>query len=466
MGRKPNVLLVLVDDMGYGDFGVFGDGTPQTPVLDQFVSEGVCLTQHWSASAVCAPARASLMTGRYPHRTGAIDTLEGRGLDRLSLQERTIGDRFKEAGYRTGLIGKWHSGAIHPEYHPNARGFEEFVGFRGGWSDYYDWTLDVNGSPRPSNGQYLTDVLADESIHFIRKHKDEPFFLHVSFNAPHAPLQAPEEDIARFAGNSKLNKALTLFYAMVYRMDQAFGRILQELEVQGLKDDTIVLFTSDNGPQFGGEGEMCLDRYNAQFRGSKCSVFEGGIRVPAIIHWPGHIEGGRMEETPVHFTDWLPTLLEVAGIDYPEDGLPLDGKSVLKVLKGEEDNALRSELENAPRFWQWNRYTPEVSSNAAVKEGEWKLVRPPIPETMIVSKEDLVMDHELKYEPEKFTDIVRTPEPARQVPDPQPPMLFHIADDPQESKDLAAKYPERTSHLLRLLEDWFEEVEAERKNIK
>jgi len=140
--RKPNVVFILADDMGYGDFGVFNNGLTQTPTLDRLVAEGICLTQHYSASAVCAPARAGLMTGRYPHRTGAIDTLDARGLDRLALRETTVANLFKNAGYATGIIGKWHLGAADPRYHPNARGFDEFAGFRGGWWDYYDWTLD------------------------------------------------------------------------------------------------------------------------------------------------------------------------------------------------------------------------------------------------------------------------------------------------------------------------------------
>ncbi|MHA6484930.1 arylsulfatase [Paenibacillus sp. strain BS8-2] len=464
MEATPNVVFVLVDDMGYGDFGVFGDGSPQTPILDQFVADGVCLTRHWSASAVCAPARAALMTGRYPHRTGAIDTLEGRGLDRLSLRETTMGDCFKEAGYRTGLIGKWHLGAVHPEFHPNARGFDEFAGFRGGWSDYYDWTLDVNGNVRPSNGQYLTDVLADEAIQFIRRHKEEPFFLHMCFNAPHAPLQAPEEDIARFAENKKLNKALRTFYAMVYRMDEAFGRILKELEQQGLDGNTIVVFTSDNGPQFGGIGDQCLDRYNANLRDSKCSVYEGGIRVPAIVRWPGVVTGGRMEDAPVHFTDWLPTLLSAAGLDPAEPKLPLDGRNVWPVLCGEDDR-LRSDLEERPQFWQWNRYTPEITSNSAVKQGDWKLVRPAIPETMVVAAEDLEMDKWIKRHPERFSDIVRDPEPARFVPDAPQPQLFNLTEDPSEAVDLSEQHPERTKSMLQSLEAWFVEVEEERREV-
>src|SRR5688500_5275997 len=156
--------------MGYGDFGCFNDGRSQTPTLDALAESGVCLTQHYSASPVCAPARASLLTGRYPHRTGAVDTLEGRGLDRIALDETTVADLLRRAGYVTGLVGKWHNGAFDQRYHPNQRGFDEFAGFRGGWSDYWHWRLDRNGSISAGDGRHLTDVLTQEAIDFVSRH--------------------------------------------------------------------------------------------------------------------------------------------------------------------------------------------------------------------------------------------------------------------------------------------------------
>ncbi|MDP6702053.1 MAG: sulfatase-like hydrolase/transferase, partial [Candidatus Latescibacteria bacterium] len=145
MSKRPNIVLIVADDMGYGDFGVFNDGPARTPHLDALVDEGACLAQHYAGSAACSPSRAALLTGRYPHRTGALTPMEVRGMDRIALDEVTLGDTFKHAGYATGLIGKWHNGALDPRYHPNARGFDEFVGFSGGWMDYFDWWLDRNG---------------------------------------------------------------------------------------------------------------------------------------------------------------------------------------------------------------------------------------------------------------------------------------------------------------------------------
>ena len=456
---RPNIVLMLADDMGYGDFGVFGDGSPQTPALDELVSEGVCLTQHYSASPVCAPARAALLTGRYPHRTGAIDTLEGRGLDRLALREVTLANLLRSAGYATGLVGKWHLGALDPRYHPNARGFDEFVGFRGGWSDYYQWRLDRNGSFERTDGRYLTDVFAEESAQFIRRHKHEPFFLHVAFNAPHFPFQAPDEDVRPFRESGRLTTRLGILYAMIYRMDLAVARILEELDRHGLREDTVVLFTSDNGPQMGGQGEECITRFNARFSGAKGSVLEGGIRVPAVLRWPAGVDArGQMHEM-VHFVDWLPTLLAMAGLEPPRE-LALDGQSVLPVLRGEQGEVATR------RFWQWNRYTPLVTCNAAMRDGAWKLVRPAIREAMQVAPADLDVDRRLKYEPEAIADVSPTPEPERQVPPPPPPLLFDVEEDPYEQSDLASSQPGRVARMLRELEAWFEAVEAERRTIR
>jgi len=176
MNKKPNIIFILADDMGYEDFSYFNNGLSDTPVLDGLIKEGICLTQHYSGSPVCAPARASLLTGRYPHRTGAIDTLQVNGLDRLSLKEKTIADVLQSNGYFTGLVGKWHLGAIDPRYHPNRRGFDEFVGFRGGWQDYYKWHLWYNDKLVKSDGRYLTDVFTEEAINFIKRHKKDTFF--------------------------------------------------------------------------------------------------------------------------------------------------------------------------------------------------------------------------------------------------------------------------------------------------
>jgi arylsulfatase A len=396
-----------------------------------------------------------LLTGRCPHRTGAIDTLEGRGLDRLALREVTLADLLKKVGYATGLVGKWHLGALDERYHPNRRGFDEFVGFRGGWSDYWQWRLDCNGSFRKADGRYLTDVFTEEAVGFIERHPREPFFLHVTYNAPHFPFQVPDEEAAPFRAMGKFTEAVSILYGMNRRMDRGVGRILDTLDRLGLAENTIVLFTSDNGPQFGGQGPQCTTRLNAGFNGCKGNVYEGGIRVPALLRWPAGLLGGLETHAFVHFTDWMPTLLAAAGVEPPR-GRRLDGESVLPALRGEAGQA------NPRRFWQWNRYTPVASGNAAMRDGPWKLLRPALREAMWISPEDADLDRRLKYETEAITDICREPEPHRSVPPPHPPLLFNLDDDPGERHDVAVIHPERVGLMQRALDRWFGEVEADR----
>ena len=305
--------------MGYGDFGCFNRGLSRTPTLDHLVGEGVCLTQHYSASPVCAPARASLMTGRYPHRTGVIDTLETRGLDRLALREITIAELLKRAGYATGLVGKWHNGAYDARYHPNRRGFDEFAGFSGGWQPYYQWNLDRNGSISRGDGRYLTDVFTAEATEFINRHRhrNDPFFLYLAYNAPHFPFEAIEADAAPYKETGKFTLAVSQIYAMIECMDRGVARVLDELERAGIADNTLVMFSSDNGPQFGGKGDLCTDRFNCGFAGAKTLVYEGGIRLPMVLRWPAGLDGRRQVDEMIHFTDWLPTMLALAGVESP-----------------------------------------------------------------------------------------------------------------------------------------------------
>jgi arylsulfatase A-like enzyme len=456
--RRPNIVFILVDDMGYGDFSAFNGGLSSTPTLDELMRESACLTHHYTASPVCNPSRAALLTGRYPHRTGSIDTLEWRGLERLALREITLADVLRDAGYATGLIGKWHLGAFDQRYHPNARGFSEAVCFRGGMHDYYNWRLEYNDTVRRADGRYLTDVFTSEAVEFIERHRDEPFFLHLTYNAPHTPLEAPEEDIQPFAAKGLFTKGVNMVYAMIRRMDRGVARVLETLERYGLEENTILLFTSDNGPQFGGDGEDCITRFNCQFNGAKGSVYEGGIRVPMLIRWPDGIEGGREVHDMVHFCDWFPTLLAAVGLDVPP-GLKLDGVSALPVLRGE-----RGQIPTR-RFWQWNRYTPLVTTNAAARDGEWKLIRPAIDLAMRVP--DLHWLWVSMYGPEYFLQngVITDPEPERDMPPPVPPELYNIIEDPLEQENLADKYPRRAQKMLHDLEAWFEDVEADRATI-
>ncbi len=455
---KPNILLILADDLGCGDIGAFNNGLTQTPALDALLRESVCLTQSYAASPVCNPSRACLLTGRYPHRTGSIDTLEWRGLERLALRETTLADVLQAAGYATGLVGKWHLGAFDERYHPRRRGFAESVCFRGGMHDYYAWRIEHGDSVLRGDGRYLTDVWTDEAIQFIERHQREPFFLHLAYNAPHTPLQAPIEDIAPFF-DSPTTRGVQTLYGMIRRMDQGIGRVLDTLQRLGLRENTIVLFASDNGPQFGGEGAYKLDRFNCHFYGAKGSVHEGGIRVPAMLRWPAGLDGAHTRDAMVHFSDWFPTLLAMAGVAPPPDR-HLDGVNVLPMLRGETGQTCTK------RFWQWNRYTPVGTCNAAVRDGDWKLVRPAIAEAMDApcAKQWLKIS---MYEPEILIaqGLVRDPEPARTIPSPAPPELYNLAHDPYESTNIANQHPNQTRRLLHDLESWFESVERDRSTI-
>jgi arylsulfatase A len=436
---------------------------------------------------VCAPARAALLTGRYPHRTGAVDTLEMRGLDRIALREHTIADAFTAAGYATGLVGKWHNGALDPHYHPNRRGFDEFAGFLGGWSPYVDWRLDYNGAARKSDGRYITDVFTEEAVAFIRRHQREPFFLALTYSAPHFPFHALEEDLAPFRERGTLTNAVANIYGMIRRMDRGVGDVLNALAAAGLANNTIVVFTSDNGPQFTGEGEMDSRRFNCGLAGAKLHVLEGGIRVPALVRWPAGIDAGpagRDCDALVHFTDWLPTLLAMCDIEptpplstFPSTGQSssstppglhsshltlhssLDGVDVAEVLRGETPSSA------PPRFWQWNRYRPAAEANAAMRDGKWKLVRPAIDALLHPTPDDLRIDIQSKFNPDAFTTLTAGPMPEPASFDPLPSRLYDLDADPGEEHDLAAAHPDRVRRMESALTAWFEDVEHDRRSI-
>jgi arylsulfatase A len=476
--RSPNVVFILVDDMGYGDFSRFNAGLSSTPTLDALIDESVCLTQHYTASPVCNPSRASLLTGRYPHRTGSVDTLEWRGLERLALRERTLAEMLQARGYVTGHVGKWHLGAFDPRYHPGRRGYDETVCFRGGMHDYFDWRIEWGTNVvRRGDGRYLTDLWTDEAVQFIHRHQGRPFFLHLNYNAPHTPLQVPDYLMRQFDDRSELGPGVRCIYAMIKAMDDGVARVLHTLRRCGLEENTIVVFTSDNGPQFGTAEGHEITRFNCEFNGAKGTTYEGGIRVPGIWRWPaGGLSGGSTVNEMVHFTDYLPTLLAAvdsassnraaAGSDNPDrvspwgaaPELPLDGINVLPVLQGWGGKTVTR------RCWQWNRYTPVIESNAAIRDGEWKLVRPAVPAVMHVP--DIEHLNTSMYSPEYFVEhgvFVGTPE--REIGTPPPPELYNIACDPLERTNRAGSEPELVRTLSAELERWFESVETDRRSI-
>ena len=446
---SPNVIFILADDLGYGDIGAFGNDALRTPHLDRVMSEGVSLTQHYSGSPLCAPARAALLTGRYNHRTGAVDVPSNRGLDRIALHERTIADAFRAAGYATGLVGKWHNGLHDMRYHPNARGFDEFVGFLNGGMDYYRWVLDRDGEVERSDGRYLTDVFTQEATHFVRRHGSQPFFLYLSYNAPHSPLQAPESRIQQYREPGRFTEEVCRTYAMIEQLDAGIGQILEALDTLGLADNTIVVFTSDNGPVLAG----AQARYNGPFRGAKGDAREGGIRVPAIVRWPHGLPAGLSVSHMIHFVDWLPTLLSLAGATW-QGPLALDGYDVTCRLRGETGDVPDI------RFWQRNRYEPVARCNGAMRDGPWKLVWPMIPGADTKEARDNI-PYEQGLTAAHWLMDIDTSLPQRTLPAPGLPQLYDVEADPCEERDLAEQHPARVATMTAQWDAWFEEVLAE-----
>lgn len=435
---QPNMILIMADDMGYGDLSAVNGGKSRTPRLDHLMEQSVVFGQAYSASPVCAPARASLLTGRYPHRTGVIGLNSNKGVTELLPDEVTLANLFQDAGYATGLIGKWHSGALDYN-HPTRRGFGSFEGFTGGANipSYFYFRLDLHGDHIEADGGqafrnvYLTDELSKRAIQFVRRNRDEPFFLKLSHYAPHRPLDAPEEKIQPYLA-AGLHRDTATVYAMLEVMDQGIGDLLDVLDELSLAQRTLVIFTSDNGPD-----PMVRTRFNAGLSGTKYYVHEGGIRVPFFIRWPGVLEPGRTERL-LHFIDLFPTLASAANLEKPS-GVALDGVDLWGWLTGKKEEA---EMPN--RFWQWNRpnrpsYTA-YSHNAAMRAGDWKLVRP------------------YGVSGDSPWGIWR----RFDAPSSRSPLLFNLRDDPNETTNLAARYPERTEEMLRELAAWSESVEAER----
>jgi arylsulfatase A len=396
----PNVILIITDDQGWAEVGVHGNRDIETPNLDRLAAEGVRFARFY-AEPVCTPTRAELMTGRYYQRTGAVDTFMGR--DTLDAREVTLAERLRRAGYATGLIGKWHLGR-YMRYHPTRRGFDDFFGFwqYGFINHYFDSEELFRGREPVKTTGYVTDVLTDAAIDFVRAHRDGPFFLDLAYNAPHDPHLAPDPLIEMYLG-----KGLPLrdarIYGMITSLDRNIGRLLGEVDALGLRGRTVVLFLSDNGG--------VSDRYKAGLRGKKGSVHEGGIRVPLFVRWPGHAPAGSVVEARAEVVDLFPTICELA-VAAPPDDRTIDGRSLVPLIEGRGGPALREHL-----FRQWTRVRPDADRNWAASDGRYKLV-----------------DGE----------------------------LFDLEADPGETTDLAARHPEIVRRLRSAFERWFADVTAGR----
>lgn len=330
--ERPNVVVILADDQGWGDLSVHGNTNLKTPNIDALGRDGVVF-EHFYVSPVCSPTRAEFLTGRYHPRGGVWSTSTGG--ERLDLDETTIAETFKSAGYATAAFGKWHSGTQYP-YHPRGRGFDEYYGFCSGhWGEYFNPVLEHNGRIVKGNG-YITDDFTDHALAFIERNRDRPFFCYLPFNAPHSPMQVPDQYYNKFkdadlsmrgGGPQAEDVAFTrAALAMTENIDANVGRVLAKLEELKLAERTIVLYFSDNGPNSG--------RWNGGMKGRKGSTDEGGVRAPLLVRWPGGIPAGRRIPAITAAIDLLPTLAELAGVPLTSKK-PLDGVSVAQALRGD-----------------------------------------------------------------------------------------------------------------------------------
>ncbi len=337
--KSPNVILILTDDQGWGDFGFVGNPDVKTPYIDQLAENGTHLTNFY-VSAVCSPTRAEILTGRYAVRGGVYSTSAGG--ERLDLDETTIAEVFKSNGYSTAAYGKWHNGMQYP-YHPNARGFDDFYGFCSGhWGNYFSPMLERNGQITKGDG-YLPDDLTNKGIEFINENRDKPFFLYLPFNTPHSPMQVEEDawkkwrDLELSSENDFRHKENIIHtraaYAMIENIDQNVGRIVKHLDENNLLESTIILFLTDNGPNGW--------RWNGNLKGIKGSVDEGGLKTPLLIQWTGVIEANKQISQLASGLDILPTLVEMANLQY-EFTKELDGISLYPFLIGRKENQERT----------------------------------------------------------------------------------------------------------------------------
>lgn len=430
--KRPNIIIVLADDLGYGDLGGYYGGAAPTPYLDRMAKEGMLFTDFHSNGPTCSPTRAALITGRYQQHVGIEQPLptnwddEGIGSED-NRNEITIGEYLQKEGYMTAVYGKWHLGK-HASANPVLHGFDEFRGMTCGCGDYFTKT-DRNGYRDWWHNEmldfqegYATDVITDNAVTFITKNRARPFFLYVAYNAIHFPWQtsedydlgprieggdytSPEPGPHSKLGPHKPKEVPGVVQQMIAKLDDGVGRILNTLKEQGIDGETLVFFSSDNGGYLHyNKGTWPEVSSNGPFRGQKGQLYEGGHRVPAIARWPGKIKGGTMTSQTVMTFDLLPTILDLLDVPPPAADAPyaLDGISILPLL-----------LENRPplpRILYWR--TPREK---AIRDGDWKLV---------TTRAD------------------------------EAPELFNLASDPGETSNLAAHYPEKVQALLSRLHSW------------
>lgn len=417
--RKPNVLLIVADDLGYADIGANGCRDIPTPNIDSLAAQGVRFTSGYVSGPYCSPTRAGLMTGRYQTRfghefnPGPVQTAVPEF--GLPLSETAFPQRMKEAGYATGMVGKWHLG-YNPQFHPLQRGFDEYFGFLGGAHSYLDNEDATNPVMRGTTPvpavTYTTDMFGDEAVKFVENHKDHPWFLYLAFNAVHTPMHATEKYLSRFSHiNDPVRQKLA---AMHSAMDDNIGKVLAKLREQKLEEDTLVFFVADNG----GPTPSNASR-NDPLRGFKAQTWEGGIRVPFLIQWKGTLPAGKVFAHPAIQLDFLPTALAAAGVTAKPEW-KLDGVNLIPYLTGEKTEAPHQAL-----YWRFG-------AQIAIRMGDWKLVKAP-------------------------SDGLRQIE-RRESGNVTGAQLYNLAADIGEQNNLAEKEPEKFKQLAAAWNAWNAEL--------
>jgi arylsulfatase A-like enzyme len=420
--RRPNIVLILADDLGYGDIGCYGCQDTRTPNIDRIAAEGVRFTTFYSNGPECTPTRTALMTGRYQHRVGGLECAIGTGnVGRydaavrlrethdlgLPAAETSIARMLQSAGYATGVCGKWHLG-YETKFFPSNHGFDYWFGPVGGATDYFhhrettgERALYRNGQPVDREG-YMTDLITEESVGFIGRNSLRPFFLYVAYTSPHTPYQGPNDRQSEPISEGDYNKgSRSTYVAMVERMDEGVGAILMALRDNGLVENTLVIFMSDNGATNMGK--------NTPFSGNKGNVFEGGIRVPCVVKWPGVLPQGGISHQPCMTMDFSSSILRAAGAQAVR---PFDGIDVLKLVETGQP------VQSRTLFWRARR---AESTRKAVREGAMKYVT--------LSDKGKVQEY-----------------------------LFDLDADPQEKSNLLTGQPDTVGRLRRLLAEWEDKV--------
>jgi arylsulfatase A-like enzyme len=418
--QRPNVILILSDDLGWTDIGCFGSDYYQTPNLDRLATQGMKFTQAYSACTVCSPSRAAILTGKYPARLHLTDFISGHRFSwaklkppewtqHLPLEERTLAEALKAEGYATAHIGKWHLG--QQPYYPEHQGFDRNIGgtFRGQPPGYFS-PYRIETLPDGPPGEYLTDREADEAVKFVESNRNRPFFLYLANHAVHNPVQAKADVIRKYeARPAGAHHKKAAYAAMIDSMDASAGKVLAKLDELGLSDHTIVIFTSDNGG-------LMQNTSNDPLRVGKGSAYEGGVRVPLIVRWPGHTRPGSKCDAPVMGIDLYPTLLEMTGAKR-ERGQVIDGESLVPLC------AQTGSLKRKSIFWHYPHYHKGgATPYSAVRQGDWRLV---------------------EFQEDGHVE------------------LYNLAQDIGEKENLAEKMPAKTRELRRTLDLWRRDVGAQ-----